>query len=66
MVNRGGITFAFRAEEETGATPEQVARAFVVCREVFDLPSFVREVEALDNVVSDRRADASSTSSSAG
>ena len=42
MVNRGGITFAFRAEEETGATPEQVARAFVVCREVFDLTAYVR------------------------
>lgn len=51
MVNRGGITFAFRAMEETGATPEQIARAFVVCREIFDLPSFVREVEELDNVV---------------
>ena len=51
MVNRGGITFAFRAAEETGAGPEQIARAFVVCREVFDLQSFVAEVEALDNVV---------------
>jgi glutamate dehydrogenase len=38
--------------EETGATPEQIARAFVVCREIFDLPSFVHEIEALDNVVS--------------
>ena len=45
MVNRGGITFAFRATEETGATPEQVARAFVVCREVFDLSSYVAAVE---------------------
>ncbi|HEV7172740.1 NAD-glutamate dehydrogenase [Pedococcus sp.] len=52
MVNRGGITFAFRAMEETGATPEQIARAFVVAREIFDLPSFVHEVEALDTVVS--------------
>jgi glutamate dehydrogenase len=51
MVNRGGITFAFRAMEETGATPEQVARAFVVAREIFDLLGFVREVEDLDNVV---------------
>ena len=51
MVNRGGITFAYRATEEAGATPEQVARAFVVCREVFRLADFVREVEALDNVV---------------
>jgi glutamate dehydrogenase len=52
MVNRGGITFAFRAGEETGAGPEQIARAFVVCREVFGLPSYVKEIEALDNVVS--------------
>lgn len=51
MVNRGGITFAFRAMEETGATPEQIARAFVVAREIFDLPGYVAAVEALDNQV---------------
>ncbi|WP_295697702.1 NAD-glutamate dehydrogenase [Lapillicoccus sp.] len=51
MVNRGGITFAFRASEETGAGPEHIARAFVVCREVFDLQSYVADVEALDNTV---------------
>ena len=51
MVNRGGITFVFRTMEETGATPEQIARAFVVCREVFGLSSFVAAIEALDNVV---------------
>jgi glutamate dehydrogenase len=51
MVNRGGITFAYRAAEETGASPDQIARAYVVCREVFDLAHFVREVEATDNVV---------------
>ena len=52
MVNRGGITFAFRASEETGATPDQVTRAFVVCREVFNLIGFVGSIEELDNVVS--------------
>jgi glutamate dehydrogenase len=52
IVNRGGITFAFRAMEETGAGPEQVARAFVVAREIFDMVGFVGDVEALDNVVS--------------
>jgi glutamate dehydrogenase len=51
MVNRGGITFAFRAQEETGAGPEQVARAYAVCREVFGLRDFVARVEALDTVV---------------
>ncbi|MFN2319969.1 MAG: NAD-glutamate dehydrogenase [Dermatophilaceae bacterium] len=52
IVNRGGITFAFRTMEETGAGPEQVARAFVVAREIFDLVGFVGDVEELDNVVS--------------
>jgi glutamate dehydrogenase len=52
MVNRGGMTFAFRASEETGATAEQVTRAFVVCREVFDMVGYVGSVEELDNVVS--------------
>ncbi|MEP7191589.1 MAG: NAD-glutamate dehydrogenase [Actinomycetota bacterium] len=52
MVNRGGMSFAFRASEETGATAEQVTRAFVVCREVFDMVGFVGAVEQLDNVVS--------------
>ncbi|BAS12307.1 glutamate dehydrogenase [Arthrobacter sp. Hiyo8] len=34
MINLGGITFAFRAIEETTATAAAVARAFVVVREV--------------------------------
>ena len=51
IVNRGGITFAFRAADETGASTEQVARAFVVCREAFNLAGYVAAVEALDNAV---------------
>ncbi|MEO8749265.1 MAG: NAD-glutamate dehydrogenase domain-containing protein, partial [Allobranchiibius sp.] len=51
MVNRGGITFAFRVQEETGATAERITRAFVIAREVFDMAGFVGQVEALDNVV---------------
>ena len=52
VVNRGGITFAYRAAEETGASPEQVSRAYIVCREIFDLAGYVARVEATDNVVS--------------
>ncbi|MBK5249320.1 MAG: NAD-glutamate dehydrogenase, partial [Actinomycetales bacterium] len=51
MVNRGGITFAFRATDETGASSEQVAQAFVASREIFGLSEYVAAVEALDNVV---------------
>jgi len=51
MVNRGGITFAFRAQEEAAGSPEQVTRAFIVCREVFALRGHVEAVEALDNIL---------------
>ncbi|MBS1699194.1 MAG: NAD-glutamate dehydrogenase [Actinobacteria bacterium] len=54
MVNRGGITFADRAAAETGATVEQIARAYVAAREIFDLRGFVVAVEATDNVVDTR------------
>jgi len=52
IVNRGGITFVYRTIEETSASVEQIARAFVIAREVFGLRSYVRQVEELDNVVS--------------
>lgn len=51
MVNRGGITFAYRAADETGASSEQVARAYAATREIFDLREFTSAVEALDNKV---------------
>ncbi len=51
MVNRGGVTFVYRAAEETAATASQVARAFVACRELFGLGEYVAAVEALDNQV---------------
>jgi glutamate dehydrogenase len=51
MVNRGGITFVFRTQEEAAGSPDQVARAFIVAREVFNLRSYVEQTEALDNVL---------------
>jgi glutamate dehydrogenase len=51
LVNRGGISFVFRAEEETGANPVDVVRAFVVIREVFGLRELWSDVMALDNKV---------------
>ncbi|NLE98266.1 MAG: NAD-glutamate dehydrogenase, partial [Propionibacterium sp.] len=51
LVNRGGITFAHRAMEETGASLAEVARAYVIAREVYDQRSYVASVEALDGRV---------------
>ncbi|WP_427005636.1 NAD-glutamate dehydrogenase [Pseudarthrobacter sp. H2] len=47
MINLGGITFAFRAIEETTATAAAVARAFIVVREAYDLPWIVDRIAGL-------------------
>jgi len=51
MVNRGGTSYVFRAVEETGVAPVDVARAYLVAREVFGLRDFWSAVEALDTSV---------------
>jgi glutamate dehydrogenase len=51
MVNRGGSTFVFRAQEETGVDAAQVARAYAIVREVFSLREIWTDIEALDNQV---------------
>ncbi|GAA3444404.1 NAD-glutamate dehydrogenase [Planomonospora venezuelensis] len=51
LVNSSGTTFMFRAGEESGASTPDIARAYLVAREVFDLPSFWLAVEGLDNKV---------------
>jgi glutamate dehydrogenase len=51
MVDRSGITFAFRLNEETGASVPEITAAWLVTRAVFDMPGFWQQVEALDGVV---------------
>jgi glutamate dehydrogenase len=50
FVDRAGVSAAFRLDEETGATPAHVARAYIVAREAFELRRFSEQVEALDNI----------------
>ncbi len=47
----GGLTFAFRAAEETGSDAADVVRAFAVTREVFGLRDAIAAVEQLDGQV---------------
>ncbi|WP_285726286.1 NAD-glutamate dehydrogenase [Psychromicrobium xiongbiense] len=47
MINIGGITFAFRALEETSAGEDQIARAFVAIREIYRLDEVLAELSAL-------------------
>ncbi|RJL30429.1 NAD-glutamate dehydrogenase [Bailinhaonella thermotolerans] len=51
LVNNSGTTFVFRLAEETGASTSDIARAYLVARDVFDMPTLWRAVEALDTEV---------------
>jgi glutamate dehydrogenase len=51
MVNRAGSTFVNRLRDETGASPPEVARAYTIAREVFDVRRLWKDLAALDNVV---------------
>lgn len=46
MVNRCGISFAFRIGEEIGATPEDVVRAYFALREIYRLPEWFELIES--------------------
>jgi glutamate dehydrogenase len=51
LVNHSGTTFMFRFGEETGASVPDIARAYLVARDVFDMGGFWRSVEALGTSV---------------
>jgi glutamate dehydrogenase len=51
MVDRAGITFAFRLSEETGASTPDITAAWLVAREVFDMPGFWYQLKLLDGQV---------------
>ncbi len=51
MVNHAGITFVYRMAEETSSSTADIVRAHTAAREVFAMPSFVAEVEMLDDKV---------------
>ncbi len=53
MINRVGSTFVHRMQEETGATPAEIVRAYILTREVFGLVGLWQAVDALDNKVAD-------------
>ena len=51
MIDTSGTTFLFRLVEETGASVPDLTRAWLVAREVFDMPAFWRQVEGLEGRV---------------
>ncbi|MCF8199295.1 MAG: NAD-glutamate dehydrogenase [Sulfuritalea sp.] len=51
MTNHVGIVFAHRMCEDTGADAHEVVRAYILVRDIFDLPSLWSEIEALDGKI---------------
>ncbi|MDV7211755.1 NAD-glutamate dehydrogenase [Azotobacter beijerinckii] len=48
LVNHMGITFVQRLKESTGMEAAAVAEAYVIVRDIFHLPHWFRQIEALD------------------
>jgi glutamate dehydrogenase len=51
LINRMGPTFVPRAQEDTGAEPAQIARAYTAAREIFEVREVWARIEELDNKV---------------
>lgn len=51
IINRMGPFFMLRAQEDTGASVDQVARAYAIVRELFAARRLWRDIEALDGLV---------------
>ena len=51
LINRMGPTFVPRAQEDTGAEPAQIARAYTAAREIFEMRTVWARIEELDNRV---------------
>ena len=51
MVDTSGITFAFRLNEETGASVPDITRAWLVAREVFGMQDFWSQITAASGTV---------------
>ncbi len=52
IVNRMGLTFVHELNEKTGLPADDIARAYIVSREIFGMMSLWTDIEALDNIAS--------------
>jgi glutamate dehydrogenase len=51
LINRMGPVFPVRAQDDTGADPAAIARAYSIAREVFAVRNIWAQIEELDNKV---------------
>ena len=51
LVNRVGINFIHEVREKTGMVPDEIAKAYTIARELFEMNDIWAQIEALDNKV---------------
>ena len=51
IINRAGGDFVLSLAEQTGKTPAQVTRAYILVREIFGLSELWSDIEKLDNAI---------------
>jgi len=51
MINRMGPSFVVEMQTKTGRNAADVARAYRIMRDIFELPAIWRAIEALDNTI---------------
>jgi glutamate dehydrogenase len=51
LINRMGPVFPVRAQDDTGANPAAIARAYSIAREVFAVRDIWAQIESLDNKI---------------
>ncbi len=51
LINRMGPVFPVRAQDDTGADPAAIARAYSIAREVFSVRDIWAQIESLDNKI---------------
>lgn len=52
LINRMGATFAHRLHEEIGAGLDNIARAYTIARDVYQITPLWKRIESLDNQIS--------------
>ncbi len=52
IINRGGPSLVARMTDETGASPDRIARAFAAVRDSYDMTALNGEIDELDNKIS--------------
>lgn len=51
VINRAGFTFINQLSDETGKTFAEIAKTFIIIRDIFDLQSIWTQIEELDHTI---------------